>query len=218
VPALEAADEERHPPSGDPAWCETWWFDAWRPDGAVALTCRLTLQPAHRRAEYWCQVVRAGEPLLHIADLDVALPARGLAVRAAGLWADHVCEEAFTQWTVANEAFAVSLDDAEDALGRAYGEAAPLAVDLEWYAVGPPAPTPRGYEQPGEAHATIEVRAGRITLEGPAHRGHEWGVARYGAAPVGAVDGLHAPVLLADGAVLEQVATRDGWVRWLRAF
>ena len=80
------------------------------------------------------RLARTGEPLLHVTDWEVPLPAAGLALRSHGLWADHICEAPFEQWTVANETYAVALDDPADALDRAYGTAAALAFDVEWYA------------------------------------------------------------------------------------
>ncbi len=218
MPFPSPADEARHPaPPGDAGWREAWWFDAWRADGSLAVTCRLTLVPARHLAWYWCHLVRRGEPLLQVVDVDAPLPAAGLTVRTHGLWADHVCESAFEQWTVANEANAVALDEPDDALGRAYGEAAPLAIDLEWYAAAPPAATASGYVQAGEVHGVIELRSGVVDVEGPAARGHEWGAVGYGRAPARPPDGPRAPVALPDGGVLEQVATSAGWVRWIRA-
>ena len=110
-----------------------------------------------------------------MADLDLPLPTSGLRVRTTGLWADHHCEAPFEQWTVRNECHAVALDDPADALGRAYGTAAAVAFDLEWYAAGGPAALDGGYVQAGEAHAVIEVAGGPLELVGPAARSHTWG-------------------------------------------
>jgi hypothetical protein len=213
------ADEGRHRvPADDPGWREVWWFDAWTRDGSLAVGCRLTLVPAARRAWYWCHVVRRGEPLLQVVELEAPLPAAGLTIRTHGLWADHVCEAPFEQWTVANEAHGVALDDPDEALGRAYGDAEPVAVDLEWYATASPFSIAAGYEQAGEAHGVLEMRSGAVHIAGPALRGHEWGTGiGYAPRPARAPDGLRAPLALPDGNVLEQVATPLGWTRWIRA-
>ena len=137
---VDPTDEDRHPPDGDPSWAETFVFDLWSADLAVGAFTWLTLLPVQRRAWYWSVLVRDGEPLLHVADVDLPLPTSGLRVRTTGLWADHHCEAPFEQWTVRNECHAVALDDPADALGRAYGTAAPIALDLEWYAAGVPSP------------------------------------------------------------------------------
>jgi hypothetical protein len=217
MPVPTAADEGPHAaPPADAGWQEAWWFDAWLADGSLAVACRLTHVPARRQAWYWCHLVRRDEPLVLVVDVDAPLSRSGLTVRTHGLWADHVCEAPLEQWTVANEATAVALDQPDDALGRAYGEAVPLAIDLEWYAVAPPEATASGYQQRGDVHGVIELRDGAVPLEGAAARGHEWGAVGYGSPPGRPPAGLRAPVRLPDDGVVEQVATPAGWVRWVR--
>jgi hypothetical protein len=200
-------DEERHPAGPEPSWSETWLFDVWAPGGTVGAFTWLTLQPRRRRAWYWSALVRAGRRQLHVADVDAPLPSTGLRVRTTGLWAEHVCEVPFEQWTVQNECYAVALDDPADALGRAYGESTPMAVDLEWYATGPAEPRRYGYAQAGEAHTVIELAEGPLELVGRAGRCHVWGgLPDDGAAPRG------APVhLRVDDLVVTRVLTPDGW-------
>jgi hypothetical protein len=180
----DPADEDRHQPDADASWAETYVFDLWM-DGAAAFTW-LTLLPVQRRAWYWSVLVRDGEPLLHVADNDLPLPTAGLRVRTTGLWADHHCEAPFEQWTVRNECHAVALDDPADALGRAYGTAAAVAFDVEWYAADRATAVPGGYAQAGEAHAVIEVAGGPLELVGRAARSHTWGPLVIAAAPVDA--------------------------------
>jgi hypothetical protein len=224
---LVPADEQRHRPGPEADWHEAWWFDAWAPDGSAGVATALVLFPNTHRAWYWAVLVRAGEPLLHAADLDLIAPTAGLRVRTSGLWADHVCEAPFEQWTVVNELYAVALDDPDEALGRAHGLQAPMAFDLEWYATAPaepmtgPGPGP-GYTQAGEVHGEIELQGGALTLEGLGARGHSWGAARWGE-PSGepVAGGLGAPVRFPDPAsgreqVLRQVLRADGWHRWRR--
>ncbi len=108
-------------------------------------------------------------------DWEAPLPRVGLAVRSDGLWADHVCEAPYEQWTVANETYAVALDDPADALGRAFGMSAPMAFDLEWYATSAPTAVRDGYEQQGEVHGVVELGGGALELQAaPAHRTHRW--------------------------------------------
>jgi hypothetical protein len=200
-------DEQRHPPGLDPSWSETWSFDVWAADGSVGAFTWLTFLPVLRRAWYWSVLVRAGERQLHVADVDAPLPSAGLRVRTTGLWAEHVCEVPFEQWTVQNECYAVALDDPSDALGRGYGESTPIAVDVEWYAAAPPVPVPDGYRQPGEAHAVIELAGGPLTLVGPAGRRHTWGrLGGDGPVPDGSPAYLRAGDL-----VVTRVLTPDGW-------
>jgi hypothetical protein len=181
----DPTDEDRHLPTTDPWWAETYVFDLWTVDGGTGAFTWLTLLPVQRQAWYWSVLVRAGEPLLHVADIDLPLPTTGLRVRTTGLWADHHCEAPFEQWTVRNECHAVALDDPADALGRAYGTAAALAFDVEWYAAGRATPVAGGYAQAGEAHAVIEVVGGPLEVVGPAARSHTWGPLTIPSEPAG---------------------------------
>ena len=215
----DAADEHRHPPGAAPSWQEGWTFDFWSPGGEVGGSTALVLWPAAGRAWYWAALVRAGEPLLYLADLDVDAPRRGLEIRAEGLWAAHTCEAPFEQWTVANEAFAVALDDPAEALGRAHGTQAAVAFDLEWYAAQPAEAlvTTAGYRQEGDVHAVIELAGGPLVLETSARRMHWWGDAFPW--PVGdgtaVPSGPRAPVRLGPAGsttlVLDRVLTPNGW-------
>jgi hypothetical protein len=216
------ADERRHPPGPDPWWQEAWVFELWTPDGLGAFTW-LTLLPQQRRAWYWAVVVRPASPLLYLADVDVPWPREGLEIRSEGLWASHECEAPFEQWTVANEAYAVALDDPAEALARAYGRPEPVAFDLEWYASGAAAPLGAGvpagsggYRQDGTVSAHIELQGGRLEVEASGSRSHWWGSPPLAEPPAGLDDG-GARVALAvgqPGAEVVHRALRDGWREW----
>lgn len=168
-----------------------------------------------RSTNYWTALVRAGEPLLHVCEL-AGPPLRAapsLLLKAEGLWADHDCESPLAQWTVANECFAVALDDPDEVYGRSYGVATPMAFDLEWYADSPPTPVEGGYEQRGTAHAVLELPDGALEGEFFSRRTHRWGSWAWGSdAPLS--DGLRAP-LCVDGARVERVLGPEGWVEYL---
>jgi hypothetical protein len=204
-------DEDRHSPDADPWWSETYVFDLWSRDGSVGAFTWLTLLPVQRRAWYWCALARDGLPLLHVADIDLPLPTVGLRVRTTGLWADHQCEAPFEQWTVRNECHAVALDDPADALGRAYGTAAPIAIDLEWYAAGPPSATPGGYSQAGEGHAVIEVVGGPLEVVGGAARSHTWGPLALPDGRDDSQDGAVAYLRGPGSLTVERRLTAAGW-------
>jgi hypothetical protein len=210
-------DERRHPPGAGSWWQETWAFDLWTPDGVGAFTW-LTLLPNQHRACYWAVLARPGEPVLYLADLDVALPRSGLEVRSEGLWASHECEVAFEQWTVANEAYAVALDHPDDALGRALGRPTPVAFDLEWYAEAAPTALDRtaGYHQAGTVDALVELEQERLVFEASASRSHWWGVPPAGGEEV---EGLELALRLGgdpNGSLVVRALTPDGWHEWRR--
>jgi hypothetical protein len=205
----DPTDEDRHQADADPWWAETYVFDLWTA-GVGAFTW-LTLLPRQRRAWYWSVLVRDGEPLLHVADIDLPLPTAGLRVRTTGLWADHHCEAPFEQWTVRNECHAVALDDPADALGRAYGTAAAVAFDVEWYAADRATALGDGYAQAGEAHAVIEVAGGPLEVVGQAARSHTWGPLAIPAVPAEGT-ARHTAYLRGPGTLtVTRTLTGSGW-------
>ncbi len=164
---------------------EGWTFAAWLPDGSAGVLTTFVRRPGQRLGWYWALVARADEPLVAAVDLAVPLRSDPLLVKAEGLWAEHIIEAPFEQWTVGNEALAVALADPGDLLGAGYGEAVPVACDLEFYAEGPSEPpawlappvTGDAYEQAGEVHGVVELEGGPWLFDGvPARRAHWWGV------------------------------------------
>ena len=175
------ADEGRHPPSADPGWEESWTFEFVSHDGGVAGLARLALLPNLRRAWWWAYVVRPGLPLLVVRDHEVALPrAPLLEIRAEGLWAELSCLIPLDHWTIGLEAFAVALDDPEDALHGERGERVGLGFDLEWEAAGDVTTVEDGYRQPSRVHGEVLIGQGptptTTAIDGWGGRSHRWGV------------------------------------------
>jgi hypothetical protein len=206
------ADENRHPAGPDPGWTETWCFEFGTAAEGIGGFVGVTVHPWGGRAWYWSALVRVAEPLLHVVDLAVPMPRVGLELRSDGLWADHVCEAPYEQWTVANECMAVALDDPDDAAGRAFGTQAPMALDLEWYASAAPQPIELGYQQAGEVEGIVELVGRRVELSAPARRWHRWGVDAWRWSEPSHGEGLRAPVRVGD-VVLERVLTDRGWTQ-----
>lgn len=219
---LERVDDGRHLDAA----VEEWVFAAWTPDAALGVISGHRI--VGRTAWYWAALARVGRPLLHVADFDVPVRSDPFIVKGESLWAEHVCDEPMQQWTIGNETYASSIDDAEEALGRAYGVPTAIAFDLEWYAAT--APTPRrsdtivpgnAYQQDGVVHGTIDVlgEPALELVEVPARRWHRWtsgpntvlGPLEFSA--VVAHAGVRAPFAFPDGAVSDLVLTADGWAR-----
>jgi hypothetical protein len=204
-------DNTRHPEAAQ----EGWWFSCWWDGGRAGVVTALTLCHSEGLAWYWALLVRPGEPLVHLADLAVPAPSSGLRVRTTGLWADHVCEEPLTQWTVMNEAYAVALDDPADAADRAYGTSVPIACDLEWYASAPPedgavpVPGPAGFAQRGEVDGVIELSGGPLHVQATAKRWRWWGKPIWAGAPHAGP--WCAPVRLGADLVLDHRLDGTGW-------
>jgi hypothetical protein len=216
---VPAADDRPHPRAA----VEEWVFTAWLPGGAAGLLTAYR-RPAVAAGWYWSALARPDEPLLHVAEWEVPPRSDPLLVKAHGLWAEHVCERPLVQWTVANETFAVALEDPADALGRGYGTPSALAFDLEWYASGAARRTEvgiaggdeGGYVQDGVVHGVVELADAPLHLaEAPARRWHRWGLAlpplelpeAYAHTNVRTMFGFP------DGTVADWLLTPDGWRR-----
>jgi hypothetical protein len=194
-------------------------FACWSADATLGAVSAHRL--VGRTAWYWSALVRAGAPLLHVTEWDVALrPDAPWVLKAYGLWAEHVCVAPMEQWTVSNECAATAIDDADDALGRAYGEPSAVALDLEWYATAPPEAQAGelgpGYAQDGVVHGVVELPGAQVPLsEIPARRWHRWGASL---GPLVLPDayahtGLRAPFAFPDGTVADWVLSPDGFRR-----
>lgn len=205
-----AADERPHPGAAT----EEWTFEWWSPDGRVGGVTGYRLVGA-ADAWYWWGLVRPDHPLLHITEFEITRRADPMIAKAQAMWAEFTCEAPFEQWTLGNETYAVYLDDPADALDRAYGDAVPIASDLEWYATGEATPIVHGYEQYGALHGLVELLDGPVELvELPAHRTHRWSpgpLAPVERASAFAHLGLRAPFRFPDGSHIDLVLGADGW-------
>lgn len=219
---LERVDDGRHLDAA----IEEWVFAAWTPDAALGVISGHRI--VGRTAWYWAALARMGRPLLHIADFDVPVRSDPFIVKGESLWAEHICDEPMQQWTIGNETYASSIDDPDEALGRAYGVPTAIAFDLEWYATTPPTPgrsdtidPGNAYHQDGVVHGTIDVlgEPALELVEIPARRWHRWtsgpnavlGPLEFSA--VVAHAGVRAPFAFPDGSVSDLVLTADGWAR-----
>lgn len=218
------ADDLQHVTvAGAPVVQEEWVFTTWTADARLGAVSGHRL--LGRRAWYWAALGRAGLPLLHVAEWDAPVRANPFIIKAHHLWAEHTCESALEQWSVANETYAAALDDPADGLADAYGTPLPIAFDLEWYAHGEAIPLPAddgtvAYEQHGVVHGAIDVMGEpRIeVVEEPAHRWHRWtaspgGLGPSPVAPVVAHTGVRATFAFPDGTVDDLVLTPLGWRR-----
>jgi hypothetical protein len=194
---------------------EEWVFVAWAPDGAMG--CISGHRLLGRTAWYWSALVQSGQPLLHLTEWQVGVRTDPFVVKAPEMWAEHHCVAPMEQWTVGNEAYAVALDDPDEAISRGYGTPTPMSFDLEWYATDVPTAINDGYEQVGVVHGMVEI-LGRATVEMaeiPAHRWHRWsenpGLAPLSMEVVMAHGGLRAPFAFPDGSVSDSVLSPRGW-------
>ncbi|MBI4883990.1 MAG: hypothetical protein HY826_08045 [Actinobacteria bacterium] len=204
---LVDADEFRHEASEVEAW---WWWGR-SPDSGTGVFVGLELRG--RRFDYWAGLVRTDEPYLYLEELDGTGLRQGLEIKPPEMWADHQCDVPFRQWSLANEAHGVLIDDPLDVLQRPYGIPTPTTFDIEWYSTVEPTALSSGYEQCGEVDARIELANGAISCCGPGHRLHVWGDS-CSPLPVAIVAGgrrLLAPYRRPNAPGVVQVLTDRGW-------
>lgn len=143
TPALARSFERAHRSGVDNWWAESWGFTFALPDaegvgeagiGWLGGFVEVTHLPRQRKAWLCAGIVAEGRPYVLCRDHDLAAPAdpNTFDLRGDGLWAHAICETPGEHWTVAMEAFAVSFDDPQEALGNEHGDRIGLAFDLEW--------------------------------------------------------------------------------------
>lgn len=193
-PAAVAPDpvwERRHP--GGP---ESWSFDFVAAAGSLAGFVGLTIWGTPRLAWYWAALVGHRRPYLLVRDLEVAPPRSPASreIRSEALWADVNCETPHDHWSLGLEAFGVSLDDPDEALGAERGDRTGLGLDLEWEAAAGVVGGAGDYAQACAVHGEILVGGGggpveTIELDGRGWRRHAWGSAVDWFSPAWRVDG-----------------------------
>ncbi|MSV80520.1 MAG: hypothetical protein F2681_11520 [Actinobacteria bacterium] len=155
------------------AAAEAWWWWGQSADATVGLFVGLHVRG--QRFDYRAGLWRRGQPFVYIEELGGTGRRAGLELKPPEMWADHMCDVPFGQWSVGNEAHGVLLDDPCDAVVRPYGTPVPVTFDIEWYAAGEAYSVQHGYEQAGEIDAVIELTEGDLRVQGPGRRLHVWG-------------------------------------------
>ncbi len=171
---LSRADDRVH----EGVEIEEWTFSWWAPDASMAGFTMYRL--FGRRSAWYCWgLSRVDEPFVQVVECDISPRRDPMIAKAEAFWAEYTCEAQFEQWTVGNETYAVELDDPAEGLGRGYGNAVPIASDLEWYATERATAIQHGYEQRGVLMGDIETVKGVVTVpEMPSVRTHRWTTAK----------------------------------------
>lgn len=208
-------DRRDEAPHGSAA-SEEWTFGWWSPDGESAGYTAYRLVGSSQAWYCWA-LSRRQRPLLHVAEYDIPRRPDPMIAKAQSLWAEYTCDSPFEQWTLGNETYAVELDDPQEALGRAYGRAVPIASDLEWYATGGLADLPDGYSQSGRLLGSVETVDGPVAIDDVISvRTHRW-VAQGSLSEIRtqALDeclGPRLPFVFPDGTVRDLFLTPNGLV------
>jgi hypothetical protein len=177
VRPFDESDERPHAPGPSSAWTESWEWRLVLDDGSLAVTIAVVRRPAESRLSYLGAVMGRDRPTVSVIEHEIPLPkGDALEMRASGIWADHVCETPFVHWSVGIEAFGLTFDEPDDAVGHARGVRTPVGFDLEWEDADSMQPVgASGYLTVGRAHGEVLVGSEEHDVEGAGHRMHRWG-------------------------------------------
>ncbi|MGV0790922.1 DUF7064 domain-containing protein [Mycolicibacterium sp. XJ1819] len=167
--APQAADEAAHPPTDEPLWNESWYFDFVDPGQGVGGWVRLGLMP--NEDIRWTNVLLCGPDMPTVALLD---------------WHDGGDIELTLDATTPLQTYRVTargtgqaFDDPSGLLRGESGRPVQLAMDLVWTTVGVGYQyriTPR-YEIPCTVTGSVTIDGREIAVSGmPGQRDHSWGV------------------------------------------
>ncbi|MBM36157.1 MAG: hypothetical protein CL460_03170 [Acidimicrobiaceae bacterium] len=159
--SLDDLPHQQHP------WMppEQWQFDFWSPDCDLGGWVHFAYDSESRSGWYVAALLGAQRPLVLVVDphIRIELLSPYLEFRAEGIWAQHVCETPLRHWTVGLEAFGVTLDEIEDAMGDQWGTRIGVGLDLEWEYAAEPQENDEGFSQ--KCFVTGEVLIDDMSFE-----------------------------------------------------
>lgn len=201
-----ARDERRHAKGSGEWWGESWGFEFGDASSGVAMFVRFVLHPNRNTCWFWSGALNGAGPVVLCRDLSVPMPSQPsvLEIRSSALWSHAICETPFDHWTVAMEAYAVSLDDPNDAYTGEFGDRVGLAFDLEWEDAELATsdvtdPTVRGYSAAAKVTGVLQLDDDTIDVTANGCRDHMWGYL--------------PPEWFADR--MNHVTDGDPWIGWL---
>jgi hypothetical protein len=201
-----AVDEGPHPPTDEPLWNESWYFDFADPGQDVGGWIRLGLYPNQRTA--WVNALLCGPdmPTIAVNDFEAVLPGDPGAVRTDDIDLALAAPEPLRVYRVKLRGRSQSYDDPAALLRGEAGRPVELTMDLVWTTAGTPYQyriTPR-YEIPCTVSGTVAVDGREISVRDVAgQRDHSWGVRDWWS-----MDWVWSAVHLDDGTHLHGVDIR----------
>jgi hypothetical protein len=199
-------DEQRHEPTTEQLWNESYYFDAIAADGSLGAYVRVGLYPNLGVSWYTTFVCGPGRETLAVVDFQAPLPAEGsLDLAREGLRAEHACELPLERFHVRLDARAEAHADPAELLRGESGAEVPVALDLMWETAGDPYAyrmTTR-YEVPCRVSGTVRIGDELLELQGPGQRDHSWGTRDWWA-----MDWMWSAAAFDDGTRMHAVALR----------
>mgnify|MGYP004119937005 FL=1 len=174
---------------------EQWQFDFWSGEHDLGGWVHFTYDQSSRKGWYVTALIGVDRRLVLVVDPKIPIPqlSQYLEFRAEGIWAQHVCETPLEHWTVGLEAFGVTLETAEDAMGNQWGKRTGVGLDLEWERIEDTEETDTGFRQRCSVSGEVLIDEEAFDLHVEGWRSRSWG------ADLGLVDrptgnGIHIDV------------------------
>ena len=160
----------------EPSLVEQWQFDFWSPEHDLGGWTHFTYDQSSRKGWYVTVLVGVDRQIVLVVDPKIQIPqlTQYLEFRAEGIWAQHVCETPLEHWTVGLEAFGVTLETAEDAMGNQWGKRTGVGLDLEWEQIGKPESTDSGFSQQCLVTGEVLIDDEVIDLNAQGWRSRSW--------------------------------------------
>ena len=161
----------------DSCLVEQWQFDFWSPEHDLGGWTHFTYDQSSRKGWYVTALFGVDRNLVLVVDPKISIPQLNqyLEFRAEGIWAQHVCETPMEHWTVGLEAFGVTLESPEDAMGNQWGTRTGVGLDLEWERLDQTEETDNGFRQRCSVSGEVLIDEQVIDLSVEGWRSRRWG-------------------------------------------
>ena len=156
---------------------EQWQFDFWSPEHDLGGWVHFTYDQSSRKGWYVTALLGVDRQLVLVVDPKIPIPqlSQYLEFRAEGIWAQHVCETPLEHWTVGLEAFGVTLETVEDAMGNQWGKRTGVGLDLEWERSEDTEETDTGFRQRCSVSGEVLIDEQAFDLHVDGWRSRSWG-------------------------------------------
>ena len=156
---------------------EQWQFDFWSAEYDLGGWVHFTYDQSSRKGWYVTALIGVDRQLVLVVDPKIPIPqlSQYLEFRAEGIWAQHVCETPLEHWTVGLEAFGVTLETAEDAMGNQWGKRTGVGLDLEWERIEDTEETDTGFRQRCSVSGEVLIDEQAFDLHVDGWRSRSWG-------------------------------------------
>ena len=172
---IDPTDDLPHQQGGSVV--EQWQFDFWSPEHDLGGWTHFAYDSASRSGWYVTALIGVQRPLVLVVDpkIQILELSQYLEFRAEGIWAQHVCETPLEHWTIGLEAFGVTLETVEDAMGDQWGTRTGVGLDLEWERIDNPEQTDTGFRQRCLITGEVLIDQEVIDLNVGGWRSRSWG-------------------------------------------